>query len=292
MKFRNILGAAALAAALAVTGAGTASAATAATSPTTTTFSYSGTTLTAAPGNVVPATGTLVTIDLTAQYMSSVPGETLAYVNASVYPAQAALENAGVPVSGFSNPVAGATQVAVSGTDDVATLYVVSASGSTFEVSGVPGGTPVALPPLDNSAAPVTVDDGVVTVNAVTLAQGEETISWGAPATAAGTGPYLTAGHVISVSNNRAEVGWTYGPGVSCALTETFGYGMTVNGAPHFGFTCFNASKAADQPDGDVGYWSGLAAGHTYDIELIPAGTGRLPLAGEQTGWITVVTTR
>ena len=258
---------------------------------TTTTFSYAGAVLTAAPGNIVPVVGTAVTIDLTAQYMSSVPGETLAYVNESVFPAQAALENAGVPVAAFSSPVAGATQVAVAGVDDVVTLYVVEVSGSTFEVSGVAGGTAIDLPALDNSQAPVTVTDGVVSVNTVELTAGAETVSWGAPAASA-TGPYLTAGHVISAGNNRAEVGWNYGPGVSCALTETFGYGMTVNGAPHFGFTCYNASKTQDQPDGDVGYWTGLAAGHTYDVELIPAGTNRQPLAGEQTGWINVVATR
>ena len=41
-----------------------------------------------------------------------------------------------------------------------------------------------------------------------------------------------------------------------------------------------------------TGYWDGLAAGHTYDIELIPAGANRQPLPDAQVGWINVVTTR
>jgi hypothetical protein len=101
--------------------------------------------------------------------------------------------------------------------------------------------------------------------------------------------PHLYGGHVITVNNNDAEIGWHYGPGVTCALTRTFGYGFTVNGSPHQGFTCYNSSK--DAPGTDVGYWSGLAAGHGYDIQLIPAGTNRQPLPNAQVGWIYIHTT-
>jgi len=101
--------------------------------------------------------------------------------------------------------------------------------------------------------------------------------------------PHLYGGHVITVNNNDAEIGWNYGPGVTCALTRTFGYGFTVNGSPHQGFTCFNASH--DAPGTDTGYWSGLAAGHGYDIQLIHAGTNRQPLPNAQTGWIYIRTT-
>lgn len=101
--------------------------------------------------------------------------------------------------------------------------------------------------------------------------------------------PHLYNGHVITVNNNDAEIGWNYGPGVTCALTRTFGYGFTVNGSPHQGFTCYN--PAQDAPGTDVGYWSGLAAGHGYDIQLIPAGTNRQPLPNAQTGWIYIHTT-
>jgi hypothetical protein len=93
--------------------------------------------------------------------------------------------------------------------------------------------------------------------------------------------PYLYGGHVITVNNNRAEIGWKDGPGVHYVLTKTFGYGFSKNGAPQFGFT-----------GGTVGYWSGLAAGHTYDIELIPASANRQPLPHAVVGWINIVTTR
>ena len=101
--------------------------------------------------------------------------------------------------------------------------------------------------------------------------------------------PHLYGGHVIFVNNNDAEIGWNYGPGVTCALTRTFGYGFTVYGSPHQGFTCFNPDKGVR--DGDIGYWNGLAAGHGYDIQLIPAGKDRQPLPNAQTGWIYIRTT-
>ena len=101
--------------------------------------------------------------------------------------------------------------------------------------------------------------------------------------------PHLYNGHVITVNNNDAQIGWNYGPGVTCALTRTFGYGFSVNGSPHQGFTCFNASH--DAPGTDTGYWSGLAAGHGYDIQFIPAGTDRQPLPNAQVGWIYIHTT-
>lgn len=101
--------------------------------------------------------------------------------------------------------------------------------------------------------------------------------------------PHLYHGHVIWVNNNDAEIGWNYGPGVTCALTRTFGYGFTVYGSPHQGFTCFNPDKGV--PNGDIGYWSGLAAGHGYDIQLIPAGKDRQPLPNAATGWIYIRTT-
>ena len=101
--------------------------------------------------------------------------------------------------------------------------------------------------------------------------------------------PHLYGGHVITVNNNQAEIGWNYGPGVTCALTRTFGYGFSVNGSPHQGFTCFNPSH--DAPGTDTGYWSGLAAGHGYDIQFIPAGRDRQPLPNAQVGWIYIHTT-
>ena len=73
-------------------------------------------------------------------------------------------------------------------------------------------------------------------------------------------------------------------------LTRTCGYSMTdSSGNPHYGFTCYN--PAVNAPGTDVGYWKGLAAGHTYDIQLIPAGLNRRPLPGAVAGWINVGTT-
>jgi hypothetical protein len=93
--------------------------------------------------------------------------------------------------------------------------------------------------------------------------------------------PHLYGGHVLTVNNNDAQIGWKDGPGVHYVLTRTFGYGFSLNGSPHIGFTGIT-----------TGYWAGLAAGHTYDIELIPAGANRQPLPHAQVGWITIVTTR
>lgn len=98
---------------------------------------------------------------------------------------------------------------------------------------------------------------------------------------------YLTDGHVITVNNNDAQIGWSYSTngwpaGTKYVLTKTFGYDMTNdNGQPHVGFT-----------GGDVGYWGGLAAGHTYDVELIPANAEHQPLPNGQVGWINIVTTK
>jgi hypothetical protein len=99
--------------------------------------------------------------------------------------------------------------------------------------------------------------------------------------------PHLYGGHVVYVNNNRAEIAWSESTGVHCVLTRTFGYGFSPNGSPHIGFTCDTG-----HPGTDAGYWAGLAAGHGYDIQLIPAGANRVPLSGAVTGWIYIHTTR
>jgi hypothetical protein len=125
------------------------------------------------------------------------------------------------------------------------------------------------------------VDDAGYAGTAVTVSNitynGEAVVPYAKPAPR----PHLYGGHVITVNNNDAQIGWTDGPGVHYVLTRTFGYGFSPNGSPHLGFT-----------GGTVGYWRGLAAGHTYDIELIPAGANRQPLPHAQVGWITIFTTR
>jgi hypothetical protein len=116
-----------------------------------------------------------------------------------------------------------------------------------------------------------------VTVSGITY-NGEAVVPYVKPKPA--PRPYLYGGHVITVNNNDAQIGWNDGPGVHYVLTRTFGYGFSPNGSPHIGFTGIT-----------TGYWSGLAAGHTYDIELIPAGANRQPLPHAQIGWINIVTT-
>lgn len=122
--------------------------------------------------------------------------------------------------------------------------------------------------------------DTTVNLTGVTY-NGRAVVPAGKPAPHPVPRPHLYDGHVMTVNNNDAQIGWKYGPGVHYVLTRTFGYGFSPNGSPHLGFT-----------SSDVGYWSGLAAGHTYDIELIPAGADRQPLPHAQVGWITIVTTR
>lgn len=92
---------------------------------------------------------------------------------------------------------------------------------------------------------------------------------------------YLYGGHVVrgSLLPTRAAIAWKDGPGVQYVLTRTFGYRMSVNGSPHLGFTGIT-----------TGYWEGLAPGHTYDIELIPANASRQELPNARVGWITIVT--
>ena len=99
--------------------------------------------------------------------------------------------------------------------------------------------------------------------------------------------PHLYGGHVVYVNNNRAEIAWNESAGVHCVLTRTFGYGFSPNGSPHIGFTCDTG-----HPGSDAGYWAGLAAGHGYDIQLIPAGSNRMPLRDAVTGWIYIRTTQ
>ncbi|MGH3637129.1 MAG: hypothetical protein ACRDTS_24205, partial [Mycobacterium sp.] len=153
---------------------------------------------------------------------------------------------------------------------------------STLSWSLEPGGTPesswaAALGAVqagggdDQVTAAFIVDDAGYAGTTVQVSN----ITYNGEAVVRYVRPYLYDGHVITVSNNRAEIGWKDGPGVHYVLTRTFGYGFSPNGSPHIGFTGIT-----------TGYWAGLAAGHTYDIELIPAGANRQPLPNAQVGWI------
>lgn len=130
----------------------------------------------------------------------------------------------------------------------------------------------------DQVTAAFIVDDAgyagvAVTVSDITY-NGEAVVPYAPPA-------YLYGGHVVpgSLLPTRAEIGWRDGPGVHYVLSRTFGYGFSFNGSPHLGFTGIT-----------TGYWEGLAPGHTYDIELIPANADRQELPNARVGWITIVT--
>lgn len=116
--------------------------------------------------------------------------------------------------------------------------------------------------------------------------------------------PYVYGGHVVTVNNNRATVAWSDGgdwPSKNqCVEVWISGYGFgqwnqadpTNPGTSHVGFTCNNGDQAAN-----LGYLSGLAAGHTYALRIVPAtgsyGPGNNhPIPGAHVGYVDVFTTR
>jgi hypothetical protein len=108
--------------------------------------------------------------------------------------------------------------------------------------------------------------------------------------------PYVYNGHVITVSEHNATVGWSdsahgWPSANHCVQVQIFGYGFSVNGSPHIGFTCDNGNPAAN-----IGYLRDLAAGHTYALRVQPAegvyGNNH-PIPGtDDHAHITVVTTK
>lgn len=116
--------------------------------------------------------------------------------------------------------------------------------------------------------------------------------------------PYVYGGNVVTVNNNRATVGWSNGgdwPNKSqCVEVWISGYGFgawnqmdpTNPGTSHVGFTCNNGDQTKN-----LGYLSGLAAGHTYALRIVPAtgsyGAGNnKPIPGANVGYVDVFTTR
>lgn len=93
------------------------------------------------------------------------------------------------------------------------------------------------------------------------------------PHMAAG-GPTVSGGHVISVDNNDAILGWN-GQNASLYTTVIYGPGPINR---HTGKTGI-----------PKGYFEGLLAGHTYDVQVTPWNA-----AGKSgpSGWITLVTTK
>lgn len=108
--------------------------------------------------------------------------------------------------------------------------------------------------------------------------------------------PYVYAGHVITEDNNTASVGWSdskfgWPSANKCVEVQEFGFGLSVNGSPHIGFTCDNGN-----PANDVGFLRGLTPGHTYALRIQPAvGTylNHHPIPGTNANaHVTVVTTK
>lgn len=116
--------------------------------------------------------------------------------------------------------------------------------------------------------------------------------------------PYVYDGHVITVNNNDATVGWSEsehgwpaGDPVKCEMVRVWGYKFsTTSGSPHVGYTCDNG-----HPGTNEGFLTGLAAGHTYFLQVVPAThvdwghrADAVPLPGastSQTEGVNVVTT-
>lgn len=116
--------------------------------------------------------------------------------------------------------------------------------------------------------------------------------------------PYVFGGQVTSVNNNRASVQWSESkdgwPDAKNKCEEVWisGYGFgawnqadpTNPGTSHVGFTCEH-----DGSNVNTGYLTGLAAGHTYALRIVPA-TGdyghHTPIPGALVGYVDVFTTR
>jgi len=105
--------------------------------------------------------------------------------------------------------------------------------------------------------------------------------------------PYVYAGHVVTVSEHNATVGWSdskFGWPSSNHCVEVYVYGFDrPAGVAHKGFTCDNGNPAAN-----VGYMEDLPAGHTFALFVQPA-TGTYgnnhPLPGtDPEAHITVIT--
>jgi hypothetical protein len=164
-------------------------------------------------------------------------------------------------------------------------------AGQTYTLGNAPAGVALTGSVLAATSAVPGVYGGVTVTSNDGNATAVETFTIDVKGSAVKTPPparpRLYGGHVVYVNNNRAEIAWNESAGVHCVLTRTFGYGFSLNGSPHIGFTCDTG-----HPGTDAGYWAGLAAGHGYDIQLIPAGANRMPLPGAVTGWIYIHTTQ
>ena len=267
-RITSIATMAAAVAAFGAFGLGTAASAAPVTETTAFTYTAGSAELTVAASNLVPPKGTQVSIVI------PLAETTQGAIAADVINTGAALAAAGIPAADVAyGAVTTTTSPAGYAEDVTVTLYTVTPKGNAaneFEVSGVAGGVAIPAPAGDTGTASVT---------------------WSKTAVVATVRPHVSNGHVISLANTRAVVGWNEGPGVTCEQVRIWGYGFSAaDGSPHVGFTCDTGHAGTNE-----GYLTGLAPDHTYALEVVPAeGTygNNNALPNAQVGWINLVTTR
>lgn len=232
------------------------------------TYTVASAVLATAPGDVTPANGQAVQLDLTAAVRAA--GVATADVDNRTAQDIVFLEAHGLD----------AGQVSTVHGDTLIRLFVTGShpSARTFSLAYAPHGTALIVPPF--------------TVNDVAGTTGSAFVQW-----LRFIPPYVYNGHTITVDTNRAVVGWNFGPGVSCALVQIVGFGFGTAGSPHVGYTCFNAS--VDPLDHGAktnkGYLTGLHPHQTYALKITPAThvTDRAdarPLPGARSGYVDVFT--
>lgn len=264
--------------------AGTANAAPLPVVSTTTHFSYTvgSPVLDTAIHNLTPGNGTPVEFDLTAAVAATgVPSGSVA---GDVANDVAFLEtHAGydVPTASFS----------IVGGDEMVKLYVTDShpAAGTFELAATHSGTGLVVPPFTPGGAPSS--------------HGNASVTWNRFVAPVQAKPYVYDGHVITIQNTDATVGFSESAanapwlenlnppiGGKCVEVREFGFGFSAaDGSPHVGFTCDHTGTNTNE-----GFLSGLAKGHTYRLQVVPAvGTyaSNHPIPNANTSWIEVDTT-
>lgn len=140
------------------------------------------------------------------------------------------------------------------------------------EYGNPPGGAPpIVAAPATGTA---TSGDTTTTTAAGTTTTGTASSSTGSSSSASTATSTVSGGHVVSVNNNEAVVAWSHsGPAAQWHLVIT-GPGA-ING--------HTATVGIPQ-----GSYSGLEAGHTYDVQVTPWANGK---AAGPSGVITFKTT-
>jgi hypothetical protein len=262
-----------------------------------------------APNNGVADTGTQLANDIqdnisilesTGQYIQvhNPANPSTTFTNTTTY------VTGSIPQNDFSNvptavvPATSPATYNLSSTGDTSiTLYVEDATANSFEVAPTAGGTPLTftnVAAIDPSLASYVTWGSTATTPLPVVTNSRSYHYSGNPVHTVNR-PYVYDGKVVSVNNSSAEVEWREGPGVTCEQVYISGYGFgTADGAnpgtAHVGYTCDTG-----HPGVNYGYLWGLAPGHTYALQVIPA-TDTLrslatPLPNAERGYVDVFTT-